>query len=169
MAEERALVVDVCSDASKSLATVKTQRQSTCNACQLKSTCGQSLISKIMSGQGIELDVPNTLNAKRGDVVILSIPERGLLKASMMMFLMPLVLMMFVAALCKLFFDWPEPAIALVGLLGLGAGFLLAKMMAASMQDDPAFQPKMTGFALSASEAMSCHQDTRIPVALRDG
>lgn len=146
------------------IATVRTQRQSTCNACQLKSTCGQSLIANIMSGQGIQMDVPNSVNAKKGDVVLLSIPEQGLLRASMIMFLLPLIVMLVLSAGAKLALDWPEPVVALIGLAGLAAGFMLARMLATGLENDPLYQPRMSGFVLRSDGNMDCHKGAGIPL-----
>jgi len=150
--EERALVLSV----QGNLARVKTQRQSACNACELQSSCGQSLISKMASGHGIEMSVENRLSAQSGDVVLLAIPEEGLMKASVIMFLIPLLAMVVFALVAKSFFVLSDPWVALVGLVGLLVGFLWARIFSRRFQSDESFQPLMSAIALPAKSHGVC-------------
>jgi len=152
--EERALVLSVMGKTAR----VKTQRQSACNACELQSSCGQSLISKLASGHGIEMDVENRLVAKAGDVVLLAIPEEGLMKASVIMFLIPLLAMVVFAVFTKSVFSLTDPWVALAGLIGLLVGFLWARLFSRRFQGDESFQPVMSAIALSAQSQGVCQR-----------
>ena len=158
MIEERALVVSVSlPDAfGKTIATVKTQRESACQSCQLKSGCGQGSLNQMMSGKGVELNVENTFNARQGDVVMLSIPESGLLQAATLMFLFPLLGMSIFALFTSLVFSAGEVMIAVSRLLGLGAGLVFARRSGQSLQGDARFQPSMSGIALTSPVQANC-------------
>lgn len=152
MAEERALVLDVRGDQ----AFVQTQRVSACQSCQIKSSCGQSLLSKIGSEKTIEFVVDNSLAAKPGDIVVVTISDQGLLLASSLMFMLPLALMILAAMLAGMI-GFGEGGSIILGALGLFVGFLFARRYSASMHSDERFKPVMKALALSQPQQASCH------------
>lgn len=155
MIEERALVLAHESGCDPRV-TVKTQRLSACQSCQLKSACGQSALAKISGEKSIELVVDNTFDAVPGDVVVIGIPEQGLLKASALMFLMPLLAMVSLASIAQGVLNLSELYVAIVGSAGLVSGFLFARHLAAKWQDSPDFKPVMLGVALKTNAAALC-------------
>jgi len=152
MIEERALVMTVEGKADN-LAKVRAERKSACDGCSLKAGCGQSALAKLSSGKCIELTVENVLHAKPGDIVLLSIPEQGLLTASLLVYLMPLVLMLAFSMLAKSYLGWQDGAVALTGVLALMLGFGLARRYIVSHSDDSRFIPEMVGIALRRDES----------------
>jgi len=155
MIEERALVVAV-DGGLPPLARVKTQRVSACQSCQLKSGCGQSSFAKLGGEKSIELILPNTLEVVTGDVVMIGIPENGLLMASVVMFLLPLICMVSLATSAQLIFQLADVYIALVGGVGLLLGFLLARRYSKSRESNPDFSPIMLRFMLKANTEAAC-------------
>ncbi len=152
MAEERALVLEVKGEQVH----VQTQRVSACQSCQIKSSCGQSLLSKIGSEKTIEFVVDNSLSAKPGDIVVVSIPDQGLLLASSLMFMLPLSLMV-VAAMLAGAAGLGEAGSIILGVSGLFAGFWFARRYSQSMHADERFKPVMKALALSQPQQASCH------------
>lgn len=140
MIEEQALVL---SEAKHGYVNVKIHRQSACESCQLKSGCGQSALTKLSSNKCIELSVLNTINAKPGDIVALSISEQGLLSASLLMFMMPLLAMLSVSVFTKSMLAWSDGAVAISGLIALLFGFVYARYYAKNHSDDERFRPEM--------------------------
>ena len=140
MIEEQALVL---SEAKHGYVNVKIHRQSACESCQLKSGCGQSALTKISSNKCIELSVLNTINAKPGDLVSLSISEQGLLSASLLMFMMPLLAMLGVSVFTRSMLAWSDGAVAISGLFSLLFGFAYARYYAQKHSDDERFRPEM--------------------------
>lgn len=134
---------------------VRTQRQSACDSCKLKSGCGQSVLSKLSSDKSMEFEVKNSFDAKQGDVVVIEIPEDGVLTASFIMYLMPLVAMIGSAAAIGSTID-SELFTILAGLIGLGIGFTLARAYSDKHKDDPRFSPRMAGLALTSPKDASC-------------
>ena len=140
MIEEQALVLN---ETKHGYVNVKIHRQSACESCQLKSGCGQSALTKVSSSKCIEFSVLNTKNAKRGDIVFLAISEQGLLSASLLMFLMPLLVMLVVSVFTKSLLAWPDGAVAISGLVSLLLGFAYARFYAQKNMDDERFKPEM--------------------------
>ena len=154
MIEERALVL---SEVKHGYVRVKIQRQSACDSCQLKSGCGQSALTKLSSNKCIEFNVANTINAKEGDIVALAISEKGLLSASLLMFMMPLMLMLGVSLITKSFFVWSDGAVALSGLVSLLLGFGIARVYAKNHQDDENFKPEMVRVEVPDKHTSNIH------------
>jgi len=48
-------------------------------------------MTKLSGNQCIEFEVSNELGARKGDLVVISIPESGLLNASLMVYFFPLL------------------------------------------------------------------------------
>tara|TARA_R110001592_G_scaffold24536_1_gene94403 strand:+ start:12083 stop:12568 length:486 start_codon:yes stop_codon:yes gene_type:complete len=151
MIEERALVLDTLFDSSnlsKKIARVKVQRTSSCESCSLKSGCGQSSLTKLSSNHCLELDVENTLDAKSGDEVLISIPESGLMTASLRIYFIPLLLMVLGAVIGDLL-DSQSDVVSeiwtmLLSLAGLIIGFYWARMFSQKQAFHKDFLPKMT-------------------------
>jgi len=148
MIEEQALVI---SEAKHGYVNVKIHRQSACESCQLKSGCGQSALTKLSSNKCIEFSVLNTINAKPGDIVFLSISEQGLLSASLLMFMMPLLVMLGASVFAKSILVWHDGAVALTGLISLLLGFVFARYYARNNLDDERFKPEMVRVNAPAS------------------
>ena len=105
-----------------------TLRLSTCNSCSMKSGCGQRLMNQATDCKRSRIELPilqhMTLNV--GDEVVLGIPQKAFIKASVLTFAMPLVWML----ACALLAQWltlSEPATVVAALLGLGLGLLFLR------------------------------------------
>ena len=140
MIEEQALVL---SDAKHGFVNVKIHRQSACEGCQLKSGCGQSALAKMSDSKCIEFSVFNSIHAKPGDIVSLSISEQGLLSASLIMFMLPLLIMLATSVFLKSALNLPDEMVAIGGLFSLLLGFLAARFYAQHNKDDERFKPEM--------------------------
>ena len=105
-----------------------TLRLSTCNSCSMKSGCGQRLMNQATDCKRsrIELPIPQYMALNVGDEVVLGIPQKAFIKASVLTFAMPLVWML----ACALLAQWltlSEPATVVAALLGLGLGLLFLR------------------------------------------
>lgn len=151
MAQEKALVVNV----HQGYADLRTQRASACQSCNLQNSCGQGLLSKVAGEKTMEFTVGNSLNVEVGDVVLVEVPETGLLYASSLMFLMPLVMMLVLAVLGHEVFG-TESASLLLGAAGLFGGFVYARYRSRGMEQDPRFQPIIKSVLLASSQQGAC-------------
>ena len=100
MLTEEALVVS----SEGTQAVVRTRKSEACQACGARGTCDM-----LGGGKEVEVQVLNYIRARAGDRVELALPEAVFLKASVIVYVLPL------AALLAGRPEWP-----VVGLVGLG-------------------------------------------------
>jgi sigma-E factor negative regulatory protein RseC len=146
MIEEQALVISSTSKqllAAPSKIRVKVQRKSACDSCQLKTGCGQHTLTKLSENNCIEFDVSNTVDASQGDLVVLSIPEQGLLSASLMVYLLPILVMLVFSVSVRTIFSVNDGLVALSGLFGLCLGFLFTHLYGKKHAQDLRFHPQI--------------------------
>jgi len=136
--EEQGRVVAVSSDE----AWVQTIRQSACHSCAARKGCGQRLLSQ-RHGQAFQIRVANSIGAQVGDDVVVGIPETSLLKASLMLYLAPLLMMVFGAVMMERWGSAQEGWVILGGLAGLVAGFLWARWFSQRYRNDQDFAPQL--------------------------
>ena len=110
-----------------------TIRLSTCNSCSMKSGCGQRLMNQATNCKRsrIELPLPSNFDLNVGDEVVLGIPQKAFVKASLMAFAMPLLTMILAAMLAQ-YLSAPEPIIVVVALFGLAGGLGLLRLYSQS-------------------------------------
>jgi sigma-E factor negative regulatory protein RseC len=138
MVEESGIVLSV----SDGFAEVETVRTSSCTACQAKSACGHHAIAKVSSSNRMRMMVSDTFASQVGQEVVVGIPEDTLLKASIWMYLVPLLGLVLGAVLPSLVSD--ESIFAAIGsILGLAMGLYFARKVSLAHVNDPDFQPKI--------------------------
>lgn len=81
-------------DSSPGRALVRTRRTSACSGCSAKGAC-----STLGGGKDAELWVDNPVGASRGDRVVLAVPDGAILKASVILYLIPVTALVAGAAL----------------------------------------------------------------------
>ncbi|WP_020583275.1 SoxR reducing system RseC family protein [Endozoicomonas elysicola] len=91
MVEEQGRVVTVESE----YVWVETTRRSSCSSCNARQGCGQHLSEKYKSDAYFSyIKASSRWVLKEGDQVVVGIPEGSLLKASFLIYLFPLILLM---------------------------------------------------------------------------
>lgn len=126
---------------------VETVRRSTCNACGVRQGCGHGLLERVREGQrGLIRVLPGEAapgDCRIDDQVRISIPESLLLRASLLLYLLPLATLLAGAGLGA----WLAPAAdsdpaAMAGAaLGLCLGLAVVRWHAWRHRDNPAMQP----------------------------
>ncbi len=139
MIEEAGRVIAVDGDQ----AWVRTIQVSACQSCAARKGCGHGLLSSVGEGRGTEVRVPNVLGVRVGDDVVLGVPESALLGASALMYLVPLLTMILAAVATRHWFTTADGWIALAGLGGLVAGFVLVGQVWAPRARGLDFQPRL--------------------------
>lgn len=86
MIEELATVVET----DGRTMSVEIQRQSSCGSCSARSGCGTNLIASLFGRQRALLSLPNNVDARPGDRVVLGIRENDLVSGSIRLYLLPL-------------------------------------------------------------------------------
>lgn len=123
MIHETGTVISV----SDNEAWVQTVRESACQACKARHGCGQKALASLSSGQSRQIRVSNTLHARPGDQVTVAIDESALLKASLLVYALPLVLMVVATGLAGIALPGQDLVAMAGAVLGLSAGMLLAR------------------------------------------
>ncbi|MDX1457247.1 MAG: SoxR reducing system RseC family protein [Marinobacter sp.] len=106
---------------------VQTIRQSACQSCSARQGCGQRVLASASGGKANQVLVDNTLGARVGDEVTVAIDESALLGASILVYALPLALFVLGALLGHQLAPGSDGAAILVSLIGLAAGFGLAR------------------------------------------
>ena len=87
MIEEQAIVTGLDGD----LAMIRMQRQSACSQCELNKGCGTGAIGRLLGHRSKPLAIRNNLNLEVGDSVLLGLPDKAFLKASLLIYGLPLM------------------------------------------------------------------------------
>ena len=87
MIEEKAIVLS----SADGVARVETQRTATCGGCSAKAGCGTAMLTRVFGNRRTRLQVLNPVDAKPGDRVIIGIDEKILVKASLILYMLPLM------------------------------------------------------------------------------
>lgn len=104
---------------------VQTQSKTGCSSCKVSSTCGSGIVNKAFSHKVFVTPLKNTLNAHINDEVEVGIPEDLVLKASLVVYLLPLVCLLLALALSSLLLpNLSEQGSILSAVIGLAIGFV---------------------------------------------
>ncbi|MFL1406095.1 SoxR reducing system RseC family protein [Marinobacter sp. M1N3S26] len=106
---------------------VQTIRESACQSCSARHGCGQKALATMSGGQSRQIRVFNTLDARPGDQVTVAIEESALLRASLLVYAVPLVLMIVATGLAGALLPGRDGLAILAALVGLGGGLWLAR------------------------------------------
>lgn len=105
---------------------VSTERRSACEHCGVAGSCGTSVVSRMFMARRLTVCLRTDVECGTGDQVVLGLPQGTLFAASALVFLAPLLTMIFMSA-------WPralgygDGASAASGFAGLVLGLVIAK------------------------------------------
>lgn len=138
MIEERAVVME----AGDGYAWLDIQRRSACGACHAGDGCGTAVLAKVWSGRRIRVRAIAELPLRQGDQVVVGLADGVLLRGALLAYLPPLALLLAGALLGDAAFTGTgEEPVVLAGVVGLGLGFLVVRVLSRRLRDDPRFQP----------------------------
>jgi len=108
---------------------LQVQRQTACGSCSARSGCGKSLLDNIFNVKPLTFVLPNTINAREKDEVIIGLNDSALLQASFYLYFLPLVLMLVMAIVFSFFVvsEYSEIISILGAVVGLFAGSILSQ------------------------------------------
>ena len=89
MIEEQAVVVS----ADKGFVSVETSSSTGCGSCQSSASCGTGLLSTLFGGKSRTLRIRNTVDAQTGDTVTIGLNRLALVIASLMIYVLPLLML----------------------------------------------------------------------------
>lgn len=138
MIEETAVVSAVNASGVR----VAAARNSACAQCSSKSNCSQGVLSEWGKGKTVEIEVdnPDALIVAIGQSVIIGLEEGGLVRASLLLYLLPLALLI-VGALLGSALGWAEWQQVLLSLGLMLSGFGLARRLSAGRMSGKRYQP----------------------------
>jgi sigma-E factor negative regulatory protein RseC len=120
---------------------VQTQRQSTCSACTIKAGCGQGALARLdVRRQRAALRIASDLPLAVGDAVVIGVEEDLLLRAALLVYLLPL-LGLFSGALVAEQLAWAEPWLVLSAVGGFAAACAGVRWHSRRAALDPCSQP----------------------------
>ena len=135
---------------------VETRRASTCNSCAAQKACGQGLMTKLMPGKEhyiwVVADGDKLAASHVGDMVEVSVPDDVVLKASMIVYLVPLFGLIAGVLLGN---NWQpgDPGAIAGGIIGLLFGLGLVRLHAKRVKHDCRVQPRMLRLVTQTPDA----------------
>jgi sigma-E factor negative regulatory protein RseC len=151
MIEENAVVVAVAPD----VVWVETRARSACPSCSSSSACGTSALSGLFRGRTNRIRISDGVGVEVGDSVVIGISEGALTRASLLVYLLPLVLFALCAYAARLA-DGGEGVSAFAGALGLFFGMLTARrLIGTPTRGDDDYQPLLLSRTERAGRAVS--------------
>lgn len=123
---------------------LQTTQKTTCDSCQGRHACGQRLLQNLSERQGllkVPLESEPAALVKQGDTVTIAIEESALLKATLLAYITPLVLLIVFAVVGQ---HLGGELLSIMGAaLGLLLGALWVRKQLASEGCDSRFQPRL--------------------------
>ncbi len=107
---------------------VQAERESGCSSCAAKGVCGTSVLETLFSHRNVPIRLPNTHQAREGDMVELALPEHALLRQSLWAYGVPLVGFLIGAVVGQALDD--ELGAVLGSVVGLIVGFAVTRRFA---------------------------------------
>ncbi|RFA28350.1 hypothetical protein CAI21_12270 [Alkalilimnicola ehrlichii] len=139
MLEERAVVVATLGR----FCWVETQRRSTCDACAVSKGCGTAALAKLGGSRHTKVRALNDAAAEVGDTVVVGLNEQALLRASLAVYMAPLLfLLVFAMAGQHIVVGLPyqDLAVAGSGLVGFGLGLAWVRYFSHRVSADSRYQ-----------------------------
>ncbi|MCG7960414.1 MAG: SoxR reducing system RseC family protein [Candidatus Thiodiazotropha taylori] len=137
MLEESARVIGVVDDKIW----IETESRSGCSQCA-SSNCTTSVVAKLFGVQKNKLLIDNDLQAKPGDQVVIGVPGRLIARASVLAYLLPLILMLgFTLVGSALGIN--DAMQSLLALAGLSIGLLLVRWYTNRDISTPDYGPQL--------------------------
>lgn len=146
MIEENATVVS----ATAGRVLIESFRTSACGQCQARQSCGQKAISEWASSKMTQLEIenPNGLSVGAGDKVVVGIDEGSFLKASALMYLLPLGLMLIFGGLAQFWLGTEVSTIAF-SFAGLLLGFFCVGLLSRQLEKRCQYKPVLLRILLN--------------------
>jgi sigma-E factor negative regulatory protein RseC len=138
MIEEQAIVTGL----DGNWAMVKMQRQSACSSCELSSGCGTGAIGRLLGHRSKPVMIKNEHQLKQGDSVVLGLPEDALLKASLLIYGLPLLGLIAGGILAGLSIGESELAVFVFAATGFVTGLQVSARLASKRYSNQ-FSPKI--------------------------
>jgi sigma-E factor negative regulatory protein RseC len=138
MVKEQATVTSLDGD----WALIQMQRQTTCSHCELSNGCGMGAIGRLLGHRSKPVMIRNEHQLKPGDSVLLGLPERAFLKASLLIYGLPLLGLIGGGILAASIIGESDLIVLLFASAGFAAGLKFSAHLA-SKQNLNQFSPRI--------------------------
>lgn len=150
MLRERGIVEKI----SKQKAVVRIERTSACAACESRSSC------QVQDNKEVLVEVNNELGAGAGDVVEISMPSGSVIKASLVVYFLPVLGLLLGALSGGAFAASLHTDSTTASLAGGGAGLVLSiivlRRLDRCVRSRPDYSPRMTGIIRKPQPPLPC-------------
>lgn len=126
MVEEKAIVTGVV----EGLAIIQVQRHSACSHCELSKGCGTGAVGRLLGHRSKPLTIRNQYNLKVGDSVVLGLHDKAFLKASLLIYGVPLLGLLVGGLLAQGLFEGSEMVTIILAGVGFVSGLLYSAVIA---------------------------------------
>jgi len=123
MVEQQATVLSVEGDQL----ILQAETKSSCNACEVKSGCGTSVLSKWVGRKFTHFQAKNTVNAKQGDEVVVGLSESALVSGSLIIYFLPLLGMFAFALVADALLQASDLMVAVSAFVGFAVALLICR------------------------------------------
>lgn len=137
MIQERGQVIAVVGDEIW----VQTIQQSACQSCSARQGCGQKVLAGATSGRANQVKVVNTLGARVGDTVTVELDEAMLLRASVLVYGVPLTFTVVAAVAAQTWIAASDGVSIAAACGGMAAGFWLSRQV--QKRQGNRYQPRL--------------------------
>ena len=124
---------------------IETQAKSACAHCHSGDSCGTSALGKWFARKRNRILVRNHLGLKEGDSAVIGIRGDRLVKAALLAYLWPLVLMIIFSGMASVV-EVSDSAVALSALIGLVLGMVSIKIMSDNSKTEAVSLIRRAGF-----------------------
>ena len=108
-------------------------RESACGGCELNQGCGTGALGRLLGLRRKPLTLQSARALRPGDRVTLGLSERALVRASLLLYGLPLCGMLLAGMLAYAWFEPPEWIVVLASAVGLCAGLRGARRCSAGL------------------------------------
>lgn len=138
-------VVQLASIETDSVVWIRTQRQSTCGQCAMKSGCGTKVLSdyigdKLLDVRALLAPQLKVADLQLGDALVVGLPEQQMLKGTVVSYGLPLF-GLFVAGIPLSLMQAPDLSVAFGSLAGLVLGLVGVKIFSSKVENLSGWQP----------------------------
>jgi len=125
MIEEHALIIALQGDQ----VVLQIQRQNSCQSCEVSGVCGTGSLGRLLGVRQQNILLQNDHKLSVGEKVIIGLPEKHLIYAGFLMYLLPLISLIFFAIISDYLFGATQWANVVASLAGLGLGLVFSSKL----------------------------------------
>lgn len=111
-------------------ALIEVSRQGGCHGCNLRAGCGTGSLGRLLGHRQKPFFIANSLNLKKGDKVIIGLPENAYVLAGFLVYILPLFGLFLFSILADNLFGSDDVVNVLAAIAGLVCGVLVAARLA---------------------------------------